>query len=94
MSAERFNPVTAIASKQPELNPKPFKPEMRSDRLWYELQLARQQIGELREALQALIDSHAALVNSGDCGNWDVETEPEVMQARALLTRIESEKLT
>ena len=39
----------------------------------------------LRAALTALVERHASLVNSGDCGFWDVETEASMIQARAAL---------
>lgn len=40
----------------------------------------------LVEALSELLANHVALVECGDCGNWDVETEKEVIQARAALS--------
>ena len=39
----------------------------------------------LRAALQALLDMYVAGANSGDWGNWDVESEPQVIAARAAL---------
>jgi len=81
VSAETFNRVTAIASQ-------PFKPEMRSDRIWYELQLARQQIGELRDMLAAVLR-----FEDGDNPHIYDDSEVEILdQARALLTRIEKDK--
>lgn len=44
-------------------------------------------IDELREALKGLLDEHVKLVSSGDCGNWDVETEYPVKCARTTLER-------
>lgn len=41
----------------------------------------------LREALSALLDRYTGLVNCGDCGNWDPETEPVVIDARAALAQ-------
>lgn len=38
-----------------------------------------------REALKALLDRYTSLVNCGDCGNWDPETEAVVIKARAAL---------
>lgn len=35
-----------------------------------------------RTALVDLLDHYLELVNSGDCGNWDPETEPVVIAAR------------
>ena len=39
----------------------------------------------LVEALTGLLDRYTALVNCGDCGNWNAETEAEVIAARAAL---------
>lgn len=39
----------------------------------------------LVEALDTMLDHYTALVNSGDCGNWDPEAEKEVQQVRAAL---------
>ena len=44
----------------------------------------------MRKALQELLDHYVGLVNCGDCGNWDLESEAEVQQARAAL-RLEHE---
>ena len=41
----------------------------------------------LRAALQALLDMYLAGANSGDWGNWDVESEPQVIAARAALAQ-------
>lgn len=40
-----------------------------------------------REVLEALLSHYVSLVNSGDAGNWNPETEPEVIAARAELKR-------
>lgn len=40
---------------------------------------------QLLEALQALLENHVQLVSCGDCGNWNVETEPAVIAARAAI---------
>lgn len=45
---------------------------------------------ELLDALKSLIDGYIELVNSGDCGNWDPETDKEVIQARAAIAKAES----
>ena len=37
---------------------------------------------KLVEALEALLKDHCSLVNSGDCGFWEVEEEDEVIRAR------------
>lgn len=41
----------------------------------------------MRTALQQLLTRYTELVNSGDCGNWDPETELEIQDARAALHR-------
>lgn len=40
---------------------------------------------KLKFALKDLLEKYTQLVNCGDCGNWDPETEKEVIAARALL---------
>lgn len=40
----------------------------------------------LTQALRALLDRYTMLVNSGDAGNWDPESEPEVIAARSALS--------
>ena len=42
---------------------------------------------DLYKALDALLTRYVGLASSGDCGNWDPETEPEVIAARTLLSR-------
>lgn len=42
---------------------------------------------ELLEALQGLLKNHVDLISSGDCGNWDVEQEPEVIAARLAIKK-------
>lgn len=39
----------------------------------------------LVSALAGLLERYTSLVNCGDCGNWDPETEDEVKAARAAL---------
>jgi hypothetical protein len=41
----------------------------------------------LAEALVTMLERYTSLVNCGDCGNWDPETEPAVIGARAALER-------
>lgn len=43
----------------------------------------------LREALSNFVEMYVKLVNSGDCGSWDPETDKEVIEARALLKAID-----
>lgn len=38
-------------------------------------------------ALSELLERYTSLVNCGDCGNWDPETEAEVINARAALAK-------
>lgn len=45
---------------------------------------------ELLAALKALLERYTALVNCGDCGHWDPETEADVIQARAVLAKAEN----
>lgn len=42
---------------------------------------------ETIKALEALLAMYAKLANSGDCGNWDPEDEPEVRAARAAIDK-------
>ena len=42
---------------------------------------------ELLEALNAMLDRYTDLVNCGDCGNWDPETEEPVIAARAAIAK-------
>lgn len=39
----------------------------------------------LAAALTAMVDRYVSLVNSGDCGNWNPETEADVIAARKAL---------
>jgi hypothetical protein len=39
------------------------------------------------KALEDLLEHYTRLVNCGDCGLWDPETEPEVIAARVALAR-------
>jgi hypothetical protein len=39
----------------------------------------------LRQALQQMTDAYTALVHSGDCGHWNPELDPPVVDARILL---------
>ncbi|MCG2586544.1 hypothetical protein [Massilia sp. TS11] len=42
---------------------------------------------EMRDALSNLLNRYVRLANSGDAGNWNPEEEPEVIAARAALTK-------
>lgn len=52
---------------------------------------ARQQLADaapdLLAALERLLGRYIGLVNCGDCGNWDPETEDEVIAARAAIVK-------
>lgn len=41
--------------------------------------------GEAERALESLLKRYVDLVNCGDCGNWNPETEQEVVEARRVL---------
>lgn len=43
---------------------------------------------EVELALEKLLHKYVRLVNCGDCGNWDPETEPEVIAARRVLGQV------
>jgi hypothetical protein len=45
----------------------------------------------VHKALENLLKKHTALVDSGDCGIWDPETEQEVKDARLALKLYEIE---
>lgn len=45
---------------------------------------------KLLEALQGLLDHYAQLVNSGDCGFWNIENENEVIASRAAIAEATS----
>jgi hypothetical protein len=57
-----------------------------------EIERLQEQIQVLREALNAFLDRHIALVNSGDCGCWNPEDDSEVQQARKALAATEPSK--
>jgi hypothetical protein len=39
----------------------------------------------LRDALMMILNHYKSLVNSGDCGNWNPDEEPQVIQAQSVL---------
>lgn len=45
---------------------------------------------DLVAALKFLLDDHVALISSGDCGNWNAESTPEVKAARAALAKADA----
>ena len=46
---------------------------------------------ELVEALEKMTAHYVALVECGDCGFWDANKEPEVIAARAALSKARGE---
>lgn len=42
-------------------------------------------------ALEGMVLRYTTLVNSGDCGNWDVENESDVITARAAISLMDKE---
>jgi hypothetical protein len=46
----------------------------------------------LEKALKHVTERYVALIESGDCGNWDPETEPEIIEARAALAQADGPK--
>lgn len=47
---------------------------------------------ELVEALRAMTDHYAELINSGDAGFWNPEDEQPVIKARALIAKHTADK--
>ena len=45
---------------------------------------------ELVAACKAFLEGYIALIDSGDCGNWDPRTEPEVQAVMAVLAKVDS----
>lgn len=56
-----------------------------------ELQRQLAAFPKLLAALKGLLENHLQLVNCGDCGSWDPETEAEVIAARAAIAAAEGE---
>lgn len=46
---------------------------------------------ELLAALKLCVERHCSLVNSGDCGNWNPETDVEIITARAAIAKAEGQ---
>jgi hypothetical protein len=53
------------------------------DRAWL-----ADRVEELAGALEAMTERYTGLIESGDCGFWDVEGEEQVASARAALARL------
>jgi hypothetical protein len=45
----------------------------------------------LRDALKSLVTHYVDLVDTGDAGVWDAETEPVVVNARAAIDAVRKE---
>ena len=45
---------------------------------------------DLLKALQGFLDMYVPMINSGDCGNWNPEKEPQVIAARAAIAKATS----
>lgn len=59
------------------------------DRACAEMDRLRTQRDCLLAALQGMTERYTALVNCGDCGNWDPESEAVVIAARAVIAAVE-----
>ena len=44
---------------------------------------------ELLDSLSKLVAFYVRIINSGDCGNWDPETDAEIINARAAIAKAE-----
>lgn len=62
-----------------------ISPDLLSDYVAGEVAVLKAENERLANALENLLTRHCELVESGDCGFWDVEQEPEVVEARAAL---------
>jgi len=62
-----------------------ISPDLLSDYVAGEVAALKAENERLANALENLLARHCELVESGDCGFWDVEQEPEVVEARAAL---------
>lgn len=43
---------------------------------------------DMSDCLEDMTNHYAALVNCGDCGNWNPETESEVIAARKMISEV------
>jgi len=53
--------------------------------------LHKSKVDPLKQALIGMVDMYTAMINSGDCGNWDPEGDKEVMAARVALKELDNE---
>jgi len=49
------------------------------------------QRNDLLEALEEITKMYCDMINSGDCGNWNPETDKEVIKARAAIAAARGE---
>ena len=61
---------------------------MEPNALYAEIERLKRERDALADVLETLTECYVGLVSSGDCGNWDAETDVEVMAARALLAQV------
>lgn len=57
-----------------------------------EIERNRESIAELVGAVNVMLERYTELVNCGDCGNWNPETEVQVIQCRAAIAKHTGEK--
>lgn len=50
--------------------------------------VSKRELVVITEAFEKLLDTHVELVDGGDCGYWDANTETEVINARAALSTL------
>ena len=62
-----------------------ISPDLLSDYVAGEVAALKAENARLANALENLLTRHCELVESGDCGFWDVEQESEVVEARKVL---------
>jgi hypothetical protein len=46
---------------------------------------------QLLDALEEITEMYCAMINSGDCGNWNPETDKEVIKSRAAIAAAKGE---
>lgn len=46
---------------------------------------------QLLEALEEITEMYCRMINSGDCGNWNPETDKEVIKSRAAIAAAKGE---
>jgi len=58
----------------------------------YEKQHDESNDSKLLKTLLTILDKYTSLVNCGDCGNWDCETEDEIIDARKVIAEATGER--